>query len=162
MYDRNVLSDIRQVQRFFDGCVATAYDDDVLPLVEKSVACRACRHAFAHERLLGRQSQIFGRRAGRDDQRIARVLAAVAAECERPRPQIDAMNVIEDRFGRESLGVLLKSHHQIGAHDAIRVGRPIIDVGRRHQLAPLRDAGDQHRLKIRTRGVDRSGVAGRT
>ena len=87
--------------------------------------------------MLGLQAQIFGRRAGRNDQRIARILATVAGESERPRPQVDGMNVIEDQFGRESLGVFLKSRHQIGPHHAVRVGRPIIDVGRRHQLAAL-------------------------
>ena len=61
----------------------------------------------------------------------------------------------------EALGVLQEALHQVGALHAVDVGRPVVDVGRRHQLAALGDAGDQHRLQVGARGVEGGGVAGR-
>jgi hypothetical protein len=58
--------------------------------------------------------------------------------------------------------VFLKALHQVGAHHAVDVGRPVVDVGRRHQLAALCHAGDQHRLEVGSRGVHRGGVASRS
>ena len=40
------------------------------------------------------------------------------------------------------------------------VARPVVDFGRRHQLAALLEAGDQHRLAVGACGVDGGAVAG--
>ena len=152
--------DVRQVQRFLDRGVAAADDDDVLALVEESVAGRARRHALAHERFFRRQAEVARRRAGRDDQRVAGVVAVVAEEAERLRVELRRVDVIEDDLGLEALGVLLEARHQVGALHAVGVGRPVVDVGRRHQLPALREAGDQHRLEVRARRVYCGGVAG--
>ena len=69
--------------------------------------------------------------------------------------QVDRVDVVEHDLGVEALGVLQEALHQVGALHAVDVGRPVVDVGRRHQLAALRDAGDQHRLQVGARGVDR-------
>jgi hypothetical protein len=53
------------------------------------------------------------------------------------------------------------SRHQVGPLDAIGVGRPVVDIGRRHQLAALGQAGDQHRFQVGASGIDRGGVTGR-
>ena len=50
--------------------------------------------------------------------------------------------------------------HQLGALHAFRVRRPVLDVGRGHQLAALGDAGDQHRGQVGARRVDGGRVAG--
>ena len=68
--------------------------------------------------------------------------------------------MVEHDLGVEALGVLQEALHQVRAHHAVDVGRPVVDVGRRHQLAALGDAGDEHRLQVGARGVDRRGVAG--
>ena len=47
-----------------------------------------------------------------------------------------------------------------GPMHAVDVGRPVVDVGRGHQLAALGDAGDQHRLQVGAGGVEGGGVAG--
>ena len=56
-------------------------------------------------------------------------------------------------LGVEALGVLLEARHQLRPLDAVGVRRPVVDVGGRHQLAALREAGDQHGLEVGARGV---------
>ena len=53
----DVPRNVREVQRFLDRGIAAADDRDFLAAIEKSVAGRARGHAFAHERLLGRQAR---------------------------------------------------------------------------------------------------------
>ncbi len=161
MDQRDLLRDVRQVQRFLDGGVAAADDGDVLALVEKTVAGGAARHAAAHEGLLGRQPEVHRAGAGRDDQRVAGVLAAVADQAERPLRQLRGVDVVEHDLGVKALGVREETRHQVGALDAVVVGGPVVDLGGRHQLAALREAGDQHRLEVGAGGVDGSGVARR-
>ena len=64
-------------------------------------------------------------------------------------------------LGVEALGVLLEARHQVGPLHAVGVGGPVVDVGRRHQLAALRETGDQDGLEVRARGVYCGGVTGR-
>ncbi len=71
------------------------------------------------------------------------------------------MNVIEDDFGVEPFRMLLETRHQLRAEDAFGVGRPIVDVRRRHELAALRETCYDDGMKIRPRGVYCRGVAGR-
>ena len=152
--------DVREVQRLLDRGVAAADDADVLAAIEEAVAGGAAADAAAHERLLGRQAEVLGRGAGGDDQRVAGVVAGVAAQVNGRLREIDRVDVVEHDLGVEALGVLQEALHQVRALHAVDVGRPVVDVGRRHQLAALRDAGDEHRLQVGARGVDRGGVAG--
>ena len=160
MDQRDVARDVRQIQRFFDGRVPAADDDHILTFVEESVARRTRRYAPSHVRLLRRQPEIAGRCTSGDDQCVARVLGTVADELQRPRAQIHRMDVIEDELGLETLGVLLEPCHQVGAHYAVEIGGPVVDLGGRHQLPALREAGDDDRSEIGSRGVYCRGVAG--
>src|SRR5207302_8405687 len=72
-----------------------------------------------------------------------------------------ALYMIEDQFRLEALGVLLEAGHQLRALHAVGVRRPVVDVGRGHQLAALRDAGNEHGPQIRPRCVNRGAIAGR-
>ncbi len=74
--------------------------------------------------------------------------------------QIDAVDVVEHHRGLEALGVLGHALHQLRALQAFDVAGPVVDVGRRHQLAALGEAGDQRRLEVGACGIDRSAVAG--
>src|SRR5690606_38159512 len=96
VHDRDLRRDVRQIQRLLDGRVAAADHGDRLPLEEEAVAGRAGRDAAALVRLLARQAEIFRRSAGRDYQRVARVLAAVRVELERPPRQIDGIDRVVD------------------------------------------------------------------
>ena len=52
------------------------------------------------------------------------------------------MDVVEDHFGAEALGVLLEALHELGALYSHGVRRPIVDVGGGHQLAALGETGE--------------------
>ena len=51
--------------------------------------------------------------------------------------------------------------HQLRAEDPVGEARVVLDVARDHQLAAGHDAGEDDRLEIGARGVDRRGQAGR-
>ena len=70
------------------------------------------------------------------------------------------MDLVENHFGAEALGVRLKARHQLGALHALRVGGPVVYIGGGHQLAALGDAGDDHGVQVGAGGVNGGGVAG--
>ena len=156
----DVAGDVGQVEGFFDRSVAAADHGDRLVAVEEPVAGRAARDAFTHEGFFGRQSEVLRRGAGGDDQRIAGVGAGVADQREGLVAQLGGMDVVENDLGFETPGVCFEALHQLGALNAVGISRPVVDLGGGHQLAALREAGDQHRLEVGTGGVDRGGVAG--
>ena len=161
MHQVDLAGDVGQVERFFDGGVAAADHRHVLVAEEETVAGGAGRHALAHELLFGLDAEILGAGAGGDDQRIAGVFAAVALEAERAARQIGRVDMVEDDLGLEALGMRLHARHQVRTHQAVGIARPVVDLGRRHQLAALLQAGDQHRLEVGAGGIDGGGVAGR-
>jgi hypothetical protein len=77
MHQRDVRGDVGQVQRLLDRGIAPADHGDLLAAIEEAIAGGAGRDALAAKGFLGRQAEIFGRSAGRDDQRIAGVFAVV-------------------------------------------------------------------------------------
>ena len=162
MHQRHPAGDVRQIQRLFDRGIATADHDDVLTLVEKSVAGCASRHAFAHERLLRRQPQIPRRRAGSDNERVAGIRSRIADQAEWTFVEPRAVNLVEDDLGLEALGVQLKPRHQVRALNAGSIGRPVVDVGSRHELSALREARDEHRPQVGARSVYCGGEPRRT
>jgi hypothetical protein len=111
--------------------------------------------------LLGADAEVLRGCAGRDDERVAGVFAAVALEAERPLREVGAVDVVEHHLGVEAFGVLGHATHEVGALQALDVAGPVVDVGRRHELAALGEAGDEGRLEVRASGVYRCGVAGR-
>ena len=66
--------------------------------------------------------------------------------------------MVKYHFGLEALGVSLKALHEIGTLYPHGVGRPVIDVGRRHELSALLHAGDKHGVQVRPCRVDGSAV----
>ncbi|MCY1516882.1 hypothetical protein D9M68_515410 [compost metagenome] len=157
----DLAADVGQVQRFFHGGVAAADHDDVLVAVEEAVACRAARHAAAHEGLFRGQAQVLGRGARGDDQGVAGIdLAGVARQGERALGQIDLGDVVEEHFGVEALGMLLEALHQVRALDAVRVCRPIVDVRGGHELAALGQTCNKNRAQIGACRIDGRCVTG--
>ncbi len=162
VHELHAFGDVGEVERLLHGGVAAADHHHVLTLVEEAIAGGAGRDAAPHELLLRGQAEVFGRCAGGDDQRVAGVGRGVALEDERPRAQLHRLDVVDDQLGVETLGVALEALHQVRPLDAVGVGRPVVDVGGGHQLAALRDTGNQHRLEVGARGVDRGAVTGGT
>ena len=161
MDDVHLGSDVREIERLLDRGVAAADHAHLLAAIEEAVAGRAAAHAAAHEGLLRGRPRYLA------EAPVAMTSASQVYCAESPfsrngrLAQLDLVDVIEDDLGVEALGVLEEALHEVGAHDAVDVGGPVVDVGGRHQLAALRDAGDQHRLQVGARRVDRGRVAGR-
>ncbi len=124
----DLAGDVGQVQGLFHGGVATADHDHVLIAVEEAVTGGAGGHTAALEGLFGRDAQVLGGRAGGDDQRIAGVLVAVADQLERALRQVGGVDVVEDDLGLEALGVRLHARHQVRAHQAVGVTRPVVHL----------------------------------
>jgi hypothetical protein len=74
--------------------------------------------------------------------------------------KVDLVDVVEHDLGLEALGVLQEALHQLRALHAVDVGRPVVHLGGGHQLAALRDAGDQQGFEVCAGRVDGGGVAG--
>jgi hypothetical protein len=59
-------------------------------------------------------------------------VAGIALNLERSSRQIDLVDVVDYDPGIEPRGVPLKTLHELGAHDTIDIGWPVVDVGRGH------------------------------
>src|SRR3984957_9554520 len=103
MHESDVRSDVGQVQRLFHRRVAAADHGNRLAAVEEAVAGGAGGNTLAAEDLFRGKSQIFGRRAGRDDEGIAGVLAAVAEQAKGALPQLGPVDRVEYDFRVEAL-----------------------------------------------------------
>jgi hypothetical protein len=160
VHQRHRARDVREVERLLDGRIAAADDDHVLRLVEEAVARRARRHALAHECLLRREPEIARGCPGRNDERVAGVFAVVADEADWLLRELRRVDLVEDHRRLEALGVLLEAGHEVRPLHAVGVRGPVVDVGGRHQLPALREAGDEHRFEVGARRVYCGGVAG--
>ncbi len=78
MHDRDRRRDVREVERFLDGCVPAAYHGDGLVAIKEPITRGACRYAAPLIGFLRRQAQILCRCAGGDDECVAGVLGAVS------------------------------------------------------------------------------------
>ena len=162
MYQSDVRSDVGQVQRLLHRGVAAADHGDRLVAVEEAVAGGAGGNSLAAINLLRGKSQIFGRRAGRDDERVAGVLAAVAEQAERVLPQFGPIDGVEDDLGVEAFRVAAHSVHEGRALQVFHVSGPVVHVGGRHELAPLLQPGDEQRRAVGACRVHGGGIAGGT
>jgi len=70
--------------------------------------------------------------------------------------------MVENDFGVEAFRMLLEALHQFRSLYAQRIGRPVIHISGRHQLAALLDAGDQQRFQVGAGCVHRCRITGRT
>ena len=66
-----------------------------------------------------------------------------------------------DDFGAEALRLRAHLGHQIRAHDAVAISRPVLDQRREHQLSAGLEPLDEERLQVRARGVQRGREPGR-
>jgi hypothetical protein len=102
------------------------------------------------------------RRTRGDDERIAGVLAVIAAEAEGAVAQIDLVDMVRDDLGLESLRVGAHALHERRSLQVFDIARPIVHIGSGHELSALLQPGDEQGISIRARRIDSRGVACRT
>src|SRR5262249_388564 len=128
---------------------------------EKAVAGRAGADAAAAQPRLVLETEPQGACAGGHDDRVGGVFVAASPERERPLRELDTLEVDIDDPGAEALRLAPEEIHQLGARDAVREAREVLDVARDHQLAAGRVAADDQRLQVGACRVDGRGQAGR-
>src|ERR1044072_5221812 len=69
--------------------------------------------------------------------------------------------MIEHDFSFETLRVLLETLHELRTLHSLHVSRPVVYVGRRHQLSAGGEARNDDGFQVCARGVDGGGVARR-
>ena len=161
MHDSHVAGDIGQIKRFLNRRIAAADHGNRLVTVKEAVAGGAGRYAAAGKRFFRGQAEILRRGAGRNDQCVAGIGAGVTNQGKGLFAQLGGMDVVENDFGFEAFGMRFEALHQLRPLHALGVGRPVIHIGGGHQLATLGHAGNQHRFKVGTGGIDGRRVAGR-
>ena len=86
----------------------------------------------------------------------------VADQFEWPFVEPHRVDMVVNGLYLEALDVPTHPIHQLRPLHAFGVARPVVYVGRRSQLPADLDAGDHQRIQIRTRCIERCGIAGRT
>ncbi len=151
---------IGQVKGFLDRRVAAADDDHVLVAEKEPVAGGAGRDAEPAEGVLARHAEPACLRARGKDHRLAEIeIARIAGRDERSAPEVERGDHVQDHPGADMLGLGVHLLHQPGALDDLREPRIVLDIGRDRQLPARLQPGDQNRLQIGARGVDRCGIA---
>ncbi|ESQ15073.1 MAG: hypothetical protein N838_09820 [Thiohalocapsa sp. PB-PSB1] len=72
---------------------------------------------------------------------LAAVTRVVTGKLKRPFTEVDLIDMVEQQFGLEALGMSAHALHQIRAEHAVGITGPIIDVGGCHELSTLFEAG---------------------
>src|SRR6478736_1127843 len=162
MEEVDLRGEAGQVRRLLEGRVAAADDRDLLVSEEEAIARGAGRHAAAAEASLAFEPEPQRGRARGDDDRVGPVLDAAGPDAEGPRGEVDALDVDVVDPAAEPFRLLAELGHQLRPEDPLREARVVLDVAGDHQLAAGDDAGEDDRIEVRPRGVDRGGQAGRT
>ena len=162
MNERHPSGVVGQIDRLLDGGVAAPDDHDILAAKEKPVAGRASRNAKASEDFLARQAEPARLGAGGDDHRIADVeIPESPVSDKRPLPEIDRDDKIDDDPCPDVLGLLPHLLHQPRALDDLGKAGIVLDVGGDGHLPARLQPGDEERLQVGARRVNRRGIARR-
>jgi hypothetical protein len=152
---------VRQIDRLLDGRVAAPDDDDILASEEKPVAGRASRNPKASEDFLTGQAEPASLRTGGDDHRIADIEIARISGCDkRPVPEIDLDDKIDDDPRPDMLSLLPHLLHQPRPLNDLGKAWIVLDVGGDGHLPARLQPGNEERLQIGARRVNRRGIAG--
>ena len=111
MNDGDLPGDVGEIQRFLNRSISTPHNRHLLTSVEEAIAGCAGAHPTTHVRLLRGKSKVFRTGTGCDNQCIAGVFAGITDQSKRPALQMHGVNLVEQDFGPEALGMLLKPCH---------------------------------------------------
>ena len=106
------------------------------------------------------QPQPAGRSAGSDDQGTGLDPLAFHVEAERTLREIGIDDRAVQVFGAEVDGLLLHVLHQVGPVDPFGKAGEVLDQGGHGKLAASLVSGDDQRLQIGARRVNRGGISG--
>ena len=160
MHEVHARRELRQVQRLFEGRVASSDDVDVLLAEERRVTGCARRDSAPLVLLLGLDPEPACAGAGGDDHCAGLELVASDPHPKRLLGEVDLRDVIGDELGTEPLGLAAKVSHHLRPHHAVGVAGVVLDVARDHQLAAPLEPLDHERSQVGARGVERSRIAG--
>ena len=76
--------------------------------------------------------------------------------------EVEFLDVLGADVGAEALGLLAHLVHQVGAHDSLTESGEVLDLGGGHEGATELGPLELQRFEFRARGVDGSGVSGRS
>src|ERR1044071_3903005 len=161
MDDRDPRGELREERRLLHRRVAAADDGDLLAAEEKSVARRAVRDAEALQLFLRRQSELHGRGAGGDDQRVALEDVLIGGDLERMVAEVDALDLLHLEDGAEALGLLAHEVHQLRPEDSFGEAGVVLDVGGDGELPARLHSFEDERSEVGAGEVDRGGASGR-
>ena len=155
------LREVGEVERFFNGGVAAADNRDRFVAVEEAVAGGTGRDAAPLVGFFGGQAEVFGARAGGNDDGFGAVCFVARFDVERPDAEVCFGDEVAHDAGLEAFGVGAHIVHQHRPLDTFCRAGPVIDVGGGHQLPALFQSGDEDGFKSGAGGVNGSGVASR-
>ena len=102
-----------QIGSLLAGRIATSYDNDILPPIEKSITRRTSRHTHSFESLFRFQSEIFRLGTHRYNHAFGLDrLRSVDRNAKRPLRKIDRGDQSHPHIGSENLSLLLHLLHQ--------------------------------------------------
>ena len=163
MNQRHLARVIGQIERLFNGSIATADDDDILAAEKETIAGGASRNAKTAKDLLARQAEPTRLRPGGDDHGVADIdVARIAGRDKRSPSQIERLDEVEDNPRADMLGLPLHLLHQPWALDNLGEAWVIFDIGCDRQLPARLQPGDEQRFEVGARRIDRRGIPGRT
>lgn len=162
MHQGDRASEAGQEGCLFHRGVAAADHDDVLVTEEEAVAGGAGADAAAEEAFFTGNAEVTGCRAHGEDDRVRGVRFAVRDDRLDRAAEIDLFDVLGADVGIEAKCLLTHLFHQVGAHDSFAESGEVLDLGGGHEGATELGSLEEQGLELSARGVDTSGVAGRS
>src|ERR1039458_5319423 len=127
---------------------------------QRAVAGGTVGYALVLELVFAFQSQVAMVGAAGDDNGLRLDRLAIDREPKRLPGQVHRLDAAELEPRAEALRLLLHTHHQLVAIDALREAGIIFDRGRRGQQSPRMFAGQDQWAQVGSRGIKRGSQAG--
>jgi len=147
-----------QVSRLFARRIAAADHDErlIAERGQRAIAGCAVGHTFALKQFLILQAEMPVRRADGDDDGLRFDQLVIRPDFERLLLEIDFRdgNAVIGA-GAESLGLFLHPHHQLGAVDAFRKTRIVLDNARRREQSARLRPGEKTGIQVCPGRVER-------
>ncbi len=151
-----------EVERFFAGSVAAAYNCHGASAEEEAVACGASRHAEAAKTFFVGQAEVFSRGAGTYNHCGSTYDSGstVDIDGERTFREVDRCYLARYYLSAETLCLRPEILHHLRAGDSCGISGEVLDVGGGGELSAGLESFYEHGFQIGARGVYGGGVSG--